>query len=57
MESKGAGELVSKKKIDTARMKMYAPIMPGKTQCGHHCGERYMIIQRYPLGTYNLKHD
>jgi len=38
-------------------MRMYAPIIPGKTQFGHNFGGRCMIIRGYPLGTHNLKPD
>jgi hypothetical protein len=43
--------------IDTVRMRMYAPIIPGKIQFGNNGGVRCMIIRHYPLGTHSLKHD
>jgi hypothetical protein len=36
---------------------MYAPIIPGKTQFGNNLGVRCLIIRRYLLGIYSLKHD
>ena len=41
--------------IDTVRMRMYAPIIPGKTQFGKNCGVRCLIIRRYPLAPHSLK--
>jgi hypothetical protein len=43
--------------IDTVRMRMYAPIIPGNTEIGKNFGVRCMIIWRSPRGTYSLKHD